>query len=70
MLLISFFWHQRHGRLPHVINPLGQARLRILSILLIKFFKSLGEEVSNALAEDPLWDIAFLGQPDSCLHYI
>ena len=61
MLLISFFWDQSHGRLPHVIDPLGQTSLRILSILLIKFFKSLGEEVSDALAEDPLWDVAFLG---------
>ena len=50
MLLISFFWDQSNGRLPHVIDPLGQTCLRILSILLIKFFKPLGEEVSDTLA--------------------
>ena len=50
MLFISFFRDQSNGRLPHVINPLGQTCLWALAILLIKFFKSLGEEVSDALA--------------------
>lgn len=70
MLFISFFRDQSNGRLPHVINPLGQTCLWALAILLIKFFKPLGEKMSDALAEDPLWYIAFLGQPNSCLHSI
>ena len=70
MLLISFLRDQSDRRLPHVIDPLSQSCFRVLSIFLIKFFDSLGEEVFDALAEDPLWDVAFLGQPNSCLHYI
>ena len=70
MLLISFLRDQSHRRLPHVIDPLSQSRFMVLSILLIKFLDSLCEEVFDTLAEDPLWNVAFLGQPNSCLHSI
>ena len=58
MLFVGLLRNQRYRGLPHVLDPLVETCFRILSILSVELVKSLSEQASDALAEDPLRNIS------------
>jgi hypothetical protein len=68
VLFIGFLRYECYRGLPHVVDPLSETCLWVLSILSVEIVKPLSEQASNALAEDPFWNISLFCKPDSCLH--